>query len=261
MAENSYLSYERSVESNMPIGSPLPTRFPSDQYAGNRVNDALAWIASAIRNLGDQAVKYRPGDEDGSYDLGPNNGQIGSMAWQDEDNVNISGGFLGARVRGSVPGRCVLPWWGTFSELEAAYPNLKTRGFDICDGRVSINPVNSSQTLTMPNFLDQYMYMYATAGTMGATNVFGHVKDTSSSGAHNHGGAVGGTAITAAQSPTLSKTNVEVESGDGATALSNVAYGGPGAPHGHAIPAEPAHIHNVDVRPKSFVCVPLMRVW
>ena len=42
----------------MPSGSPLPTRFPSDSYAGNRVNDALAYLASAIRNLGDQAVNF-----------------------------------------------------------------------------------------------------------------------------------------------------------------------------------------------------------
>jgi hypothetical protein len=245
----------------MPSGSPLPTRFPSDSYAGNRVNDALAYLASAIRNLGDQAVKLRPGEDDGTYELGPNNGQIGSMAWQDADDVDIAGGLLGTFVRGSVPIRVILPWWGTFELLEQVYPNIRARGFDICDGRVSSNPVNSSQTFVMPNLLDHYIYFYVSPSDIGRRDVFAHVKNTSAAGAHGHGGTTGGTAITGAQSPTLSKTTGTAESGGDVTVMTNVAYGGPGSTHAHAISTEAAHAHSVDVRPRSAVCVPIMRVW
>lgn len=245
----------------MPSGSALPTRFPSDFYAGNRVNDALAYIASAIRNLGDQAVKLRPGDAEGTYELGPNNGQVGSMAWQDEDDVSISGGILGASVRGSVPVRVILPWWGTFELLTQNYPSLRSRGFDICDGRTSTNPVNASQTFVMPNLLDHYIYFYINPGDMGRRDVFAHIKSSAPGGAHDHGGVVGGTAITGAQSPTLSRSSASVESGGDVSVLTNVAYGGPGSTHNHAIPPAPAHLHDVDVRPRSAVCVPIMRVW
>lgn len=244
----------------MPIGSPLPTRFPSDSYPGNRVNDALAYLASAIRNLGDQAVKLQS-DSDGNYELGPNDGQIGSMAWQNDDDVAIEGGFLGANVRGSVPARVVLPWWGTYPELEAQYPNLKTRGFDICDGRVSINPVNASQTLVMPNLLDNYLFFYNDPQFLAQAGLFSHVKSTEAGGAHDHGAAVGGTAITAAQAPTLSKTNGVAESGGDVTLLANVAYGGPGTAHSHAIAGDLGHSHSVNVRPRTAVFVPIMRVW
>jgi hypothetical protein len=260
MTTFSYLDYARTKEDNMPDGSALDTRF-GVPYGGPRINDSFAAMASAIRNLGDGAVKLKPGADEGSFELGPNGGQVGNMAWQDRENVDIEGGRLGPSVRGSIPARVILPWWGPFSLLEQVYPALRTRGFDICDGRTSTNPVNSAQQFIMPNFLDHFIYFYGTGSDMGLTNVFAHVKNTSSAGEHNHGASVGGTSITAAQSPTLSKTSVEIESGDGATALSNVAYGGPGTTHTHSIPTEAAHLHNVDVRPKSVVCVPLMRIW
>lgn len=260
MTENTYLSYERSVESNMPIGSPLPTRFPSDSYPGNRVNDALAYLASAVRDLGDRAAKLQP-DGDGNYELGPRNGQIGSMAWQVADDVEITGGSLGANVRGSVPARVVLPWFGTFPELEAQYPNLRTRGFDICDGRVSISPINPAQSFVMPNLLDNYIYFYGTAAHIGAIGLFAHEKTTSESGAHDHGGSVGGTAITGAQAPTLTRTATTAESGGDVTVMTNHAYGGPGSAHIHTIAGDANHTHTVNVRPRAAGFVPIMRVW
>lgn len=260
MTENTYQSYERSVEDNMPAGSPLFTRFPQSPFSGTRVNDSLAYLASAIRNLGDQAVKLKP-DGDGSYELGPNGGQVGTLAWQDADDVAIEGGFLGANVRGSVPARVVLPWFGTYSELVDQYPNLRTRGFDICDGRTSTNPVNSSQSLVMPNLLDNYLFFYNDASFIGSTGLFSHTKTTETGGSHNHGGSVGGTAITGAQAPTLSKSTGTVESGTGATPLANVSYGGPGEAHTHAITTDSGHTHSVNVRPRTAVFVPIMRVW
>lgn len=260
MTENLYTAYEKSVEDNMPAGSALPTRFPTTSYAGNRVNDALAYIASAIRNLGDATPKL-PTNSDGEADLGPRNGQIGTMAWQDADDVAIEGGSLGASVRGSVPARVVLPWFGTYTELVSQYPNLRTRGFDICDGRTSTNPVNSSQSLVMPNLLDNYLFFYNDASFIGSTGLFSHTKTTETGGSHSHGGSVGGTAITGAQAPTLSKSTGTVESGTGATPLANVSYGGPGEAHTHAITTDAGHTHSVNVRPRTAVFVPIMRVW
>lgn len=260
MTENSYTAYAVTVEDNMPAGSSLFTRFPQNPFEGRRVNDSFAYMASAIRKLGDAVPKLTV-DSDGVPELGPNGGRIGTMAWQDADSVAIEGGFLGASVRGSVPGRVVLPWFGTYPELVAQYPNLRTRGFDICDGRVSINPVNSSQSFTMPNLLDNYLYFYSNAENVGATGLFAHIKTTEPGGSHNHGGAVGGTAITGAQAPTLSVTSAATESGSGVNRVSSVAYGGPGSTHDHAISPDAGHTHSVNVRPRTAVFVPIMRIW
>lgn len=257
--EYHYSAYEKDADDNQASGSPLITRFP-EGWSGARCNGSMAALASAVRNLGDSAVKYRT-DSDGVPELGPNNGQVGSMAWQDDDDVAIQAGFLGAGVRGSVPARVVLPWFGTFPELEAQYPNLRTRGFDICDGRTSTNPVNAAESFIMPNLLDNFLYFYGTAAHIGAIGLFAHDKTTSTSGVHNHGGLVAGTAITGAQAPTLSQTKISVESGGGATVVSNVAYGGPGSAHDHAIGTDAGHTHTVNVRPRAAGFVPIMRVW
>ena len=259
MTTYSYLDYETEKEANEAAGSPLITRFPPG-WAGSRVNDSLAAMASAIRNLGDVAAKYTL-DSEGVPDLGPNGGRIGSMAWQSADDVDIEGGRLGASVRGSVPARVVLPWFGTFPELEAQYPNLRTRGFDICDGRTSTNPVNASESLVMPNLLDNYIYFYGQASHIGAIGLFAHDKTTSENGAHDHGGSVTGTALTGAQVPTLSQTKISVESGGGATVVSNVAYGGPGSGFTAAVTGAVGHTHTVNVRPRAAGFVPIMRVW
>ena len=251
-----YTDFERTLEDNMPAGSPLITRF-GVPYPGSKANDGMAALASALRNLGDSAAKYSL-DSDGAPILGPNNGRIGSMAWQNSDNVDISGGLLGAGVRGSMPLGSLISWLGTFAQFVAAYDTeLLPRGWVLCDGRTQTNPYPPNNQVTVPNLLGLYTYFYDDPAQL-ALGAFSHTKTTNEGGRHAHGGTTGNFQLTGAHLPTLAKTKA-VQDGEG-TAVVN-EYSGAGAGHPHAISEEPPHTHTVDVRPASIVCIPLLRCW
>ena len=256
MTEYSYLDYTADAESNQEAGSPLLTRFP-EQWAGSRVNGSLAALASALRNLGDSSAKL-PLDENGDPDPGPNGGRVGSMAWQDADDVDISVGLLGAGVRGSMPLGSLISWLGTFAQFVAAYDTeLLPRGWVLCDGRTQTNPYPPNNQVTVPNLLGLYTYFYDDPAQL-ALGAFSHTKTTNEGGRHAHGGTTGNFQLTGAHLPTLAKTKA-VQDGEG-TAVVN-EYSGAGAGHPHAISEEPPHTHTVDVRPASIVCIPLLRCW
>ena len=251
-----YGDFERTLEDNMPAGSPLITRF-GVPYPGSKANDGMAALASALRNLGDSAAKL-PLDENGDPDPGPNSGRIGTMAWQNADSVDIAGGILGVNVRGSMPVGSLIPWHGTYAQLVAVYHvDLKLRGWVIADGRTEVNPYPPGNSVTVPNLLGRYAYFYDDASTLG-TGQFAHTKTTSSDGSHAHTGATGGVSLVGSQLPTLARTKA-VQGGSGAGVVDE--YSGAGAAHAHVIGTDGAHAHTVDVRPASIVCVPLLRVW
>ena len=256
MTQYSYLDFEISLEDNMPAGSPLITRF-GVPYPGSKVNDGLAALASALRNLGDQAAKYSL-DGDGAPILGPKGGRVGSMAWQDADDVDISVGLLGSGVRGSMPIKSLINWLGSWAELSVIYyTDLVPRGWVVCDGRTETNPYPPNNQVTVPNLLGLYAYFFDDVGQLGSTQ-FAHTKTTSEAGAHAHTGSTGAVALTGAHLPTLARTKA-VQSGAGAGVVDE--YSGVGAGHAHAIAADGTHFHTVDVRPASIVVVPLLRCW
>lgn len=256
MATAGYLDYAVTIEDNMPASSSLYTRFPQSPFTGKRVNDSFAYLGSALRNLGDSAAKL-PIDGDGAYVLGPNNGRIGTMAWQDADAVDIATGTLGWGVRGSLPPSTLISWVGTWSSLVDSYNNLRLSGFDICDGRITTNPYPPYNSVTMPNYLGLFVYFYDDASLL-AQGVFSHTKTTSTAGSHSHTGSTGGVALTGTYLPTLARTKA-VQGGAGAGVVDE--YSGAGASHAHAIAADGSHAHTVDVRPASLSVVPLLRVY
>ena len=262
MTEFSYTMYERNKEDNMPVGSTLDTRFPATGYKGNRINDNLAALASALRSLGDDSVKYQL-DENGNPILGSNgDGRIRSMAFESIDNATIVGAWLGPNVRGSLPIRTLITWLGTWDNLREVYHvDLKTRGWVVCDGRTEVSPYPPFTPVTVPNLLGRYAYFYDDAATLG-TGQFQHIKSTDTQGVHDHGGSAGGTALTGTYVPALSRTGVLVDKTTGVTNVTDsYSYGGAGAAHIHPIAAAAGHAHAVDVRPASIVCVPLLRCW
>ena len=133
---------------NVP-GSSDPTR-PSEGWKGRDANDALRATNSAVRNLGDTVAKLPFGDDPGNVDLGPRQGRIGTAAFQDVESFQITGGILGSDVRGSVGYKSIIPVLCLFSEIHVVYQEMRTRGFDLCDGRTANNPYPPFNPITMP---------------------------------------------------------------------------------------------------------------
>jgi hypothetical protein len=85
-----YTDYEAVPDDNKNGSSP--TRMPEGNYQGKWVNDTLRYMASVIRILGNSAAFLPLGNTLGKY--------IGSLAFQNADDVAITGGFF--RGRGYV---------------------------------------------------------------------------------------------------------------------------------------------------------------
>jgi hypothetical protein len=279
----SYLQFTKDSEDMNVPGSNDPTK-PSEGWRGQDVNNALRATNSAVRNLGDSAAKLKV-DGDGNPILGPNNGQIGSAAFQDVDNLNlgtVNSAFLGPNVRGAVPFGAVIGGYLAFPTnatiLDNFYQAFRLQGFDICDGRTASNPYPPGNNITMPDFTNTYPFFTSGnfLGDVGRIDFVGDVdplnpfaKRTTENGAHDHGGFVGDTQLgydalpQVVRAVTIADTGGNFMAGPARSVVVDVqnAGAGVGAGHDHTIGLVLGHTHAIDVRPRSIILIPFMRVW
>lgn len=251
--------------------SAPPVGAPEGNYKGSHVNDTFRYIMAAIRNLGDAVPKLASGM---AVDT-----EIGTIASQDADDVDITGGTLSDAVAGAVPLKGIIPYGGTLVEAAALAPR-----WGICDGRT----VNGVVT---PDLRDRFLKSYASGGNPGGTGGSLDLLTTSNAGAHGHGGATGGRAlvqshlpsirlfiarnvVAASATPTLSASNFlsyhNNQNNDfGQYALTGQASEpnvgqtsllGSGTEHTHPISSAAGHTHTVTPdRPPFYAVIFLMR--
>jgi hypothetical protein len=247
-----FLEYEIVPEDNE--SGTVPTRFPEGNFKGTWVNLCFRYMAAIIRDLGGRTAKL-PRDEDDAAILGPNNGRVGTLAWQDADNVELTGGFF--RGRGYVFVSAIIAFEGTWAEYLAVYDDLFARGWVVCDGRTVTNPY-TNLPVTLPDLRGRYLRMFI--DTASAGSLFGaSTQTTTAAGGHWHGGVTGGTALTAANLP-IARTTVEVETLEDEDTIGQVDTQTATA-HTHSIAEVNDHSHTVSMLPLSVSCIYLKRVW
>jgi hypothetical protein len=246
-----YTDYEVEAEDNGTPGSSLVTRFP-EGWGGNRVNDALRAMASAIRNLGDEAFRVPTDDDD-------NTTPLGTMSRQNASNVNITGGVISG-VRGSLRVGHLTFWWGSFQSYADNYTGLLNEGWVIADGRTVRNPFTNAN-VTAPNFLGRYPKFGANALALSGAAT----QTTSIGGDHTHGGSTAAVGLIDANMP--SGVLFEVGIGDpggnfgsGSNSLNRIRSG-TGLPHSHGIAAAGGHTHTVTMAPPTIELIPLARIF
>lgn len=248
MPERSYLDYER-IDSDNQNGSP-PLRFP-EGWPGSAVNGAMAALASAVRNLGDNAAKL-PVNSDGSVNSGPNNGRVGLLAFANPNDLELTGGETYRQSR-KVPGKDIRFFWGTAAEAQAE----EQYGWAICDGRT----VNG---ITTPDLRGHFPFFYDPVEGIAAKSYGGDVfVETEESGWHSHSGTVFGHQLTPSEVPALNVGTIAVESGNNRTVVNAVSYNGNGVAHTHdlGIDSDGTHTHQVNLPlPPYAAFIPLMYV-
>ena len=275
MTQYSYLDYAIEAEDNQAAGSSSVTRFP-EGWAGNRVNNAMAAMASALRNLGRRTL-FAPIDGSGAVV----SQQAGTLALQNAASINVTGGVL-AGTRGAVPIGTVIFYGFGFSTYQANFTSFYLAGWMICDGRTIVNPLTGAN-ITVPNFIGRYPFCastdaLSTPGTFtqptSAAGAHAHGGFVGVAGAHSHGGATAGHALTSAQVPTDDLINFTISGGGGGagtgSTLINRTFGG-GQEHSHGIAADGnhqhgigsdgSHAHTVTVQPPSVHLIPLIRAF
>jgi hypothetical protein len=251
-----FLDYEIVPEDNE--SGTVPTRFPEGNFKGTWVNLCFRHMAAVIRDLGSRTAKL-PRDENDNI-VAPNNGRVGTLAFQNSDDVDITGGVL-TTVRGGMPLGSIISIDNTWAEYVDRYELLFRAGWVVCDGRTVTNPYTNA-SVTLPDLRGRYLRMFVQ--TAGAGNNFGATTQTTTEAGARAAGTTGGTALTAANLPALTVTapTAEVESGDPAQRVTSVSVSYTGsATHTHSVPAIPDHTHVVDMQPLSVNVIYLKRVW
>lgn len=229
----------------------IPTRMPEGNFRGSWVNDCLRYMASVIRNLGDSAAKL-PVDGDGNP-VATNGGKVGTIAFQDGDDVNLTGGIM-AGVRGGVPIGAIISMCITWQQFLDRYAELFYAGWVACDGGTVINPYTNA-SVQMPDFRSRYLRMYANSANLAAG--FGQSTYLTTPSGGYSGALTGDTALSADQIPV--RTASQPKSGNLDTITGAAAQTANG--HHHTLPTISDHQHYVDVLPPSINVIFFMRVW
>jgi hypothetical protein len=282
----SYRDYEIDPPDNQQ-GSASATRFP-EGWAGKFVNDALAHMGSAMRALGDATLFAPINDSDNVISQ-----QAGTLALQDATAVDFAGGILATTVRGSVPVRTLVPWYGTLAQLNTELPSLLLGGWVPCDGRTVINP-HTLANYTSPNLLGR-LVGFATAlgsspsltgaasktsasggthnhsGTANSGGSHTHTGSTASAGSHTHTGTTGGennnafllVSTTAGGSglTTSGHTHSFTSSSSGSHDHDFTTASGGSHTHDLTIASGGSHTHSVEMDPLAARVIPLIRAW
>jgi hypothetical protein len=247
-----YTDYESTPDDN---GSgSIPRRFPEGGFKGTWVNECFRHMGAVIRLLGDSAAKL-PHDSAGNRMLGTRNGRMGTLAFQDADDVEITGGFF--RGRGYCFVGALMDFDGTWAEYVEVYAELFARGWVVCDGRTVTNPYTNA-TVVLPDYRGRYRRMFV--NTSAAGDKFGaDTRTTTQNGVHEHNGVTGGTALTTANLPIAAAVIEFTQNGD-EDSLNQVGSR-VATVHTHTIAEDPGHVHQIDMLPLSVNVITLKRVW
>ena len=270
MVKYLYTDYEVEAEDNGTPGSALVTRFPEGSFSGARVNDSFRAMASAIRNLGDEAFRVPTDDDD-------NTTPLGTMSLQNASNVSITGGILGA-VRGASPVGAVILYYGSFADYTANYNTLLSFGWVIADGRTVRNPFTGAN-VTAPNFLGRYPKFGSNALALSGSAT----QTSSASGSHSHTVATGGSHTHTTNSAGSHTHDINVagtfDLNTGSGALFELGAGGTShrhtmttesghthtvstdSGHTHGIASASDHTHTVSITPPTIDLIPLARLF
>ena len=281
MPRYSYLDFTvLSEDMNVP-GSSDVTK-PSEGWGGDDVNDALRATNSALRNLGDAAAKL-PLDNQG-----PNNGRVGTAAFQNVESFQISGGVLGPNVRGSIGGSVLIMVLCAVADINSVYAEQRTRGFDLCDGRRTTDPYPPfAREVTMPNLLGcfpfftdglinvgQFKFGAVPGLSEGATQSASISNRTITVDNHSHGntGATGlgynelPNVVTAVSAPLDPSGGLASGNERLLTPVIQGSGGTNGAGHIHSTGLGGMHVIGTDdnplnIRPPAIALIPFLRVW
>lgn len=220
------------------------TRFP-EGWDGRKVNNCMAALASAVRNLGDAAAKL-PVDSDGNPDASLNAGRIGTAAFQNINTFFATGGKTHNRSR-KVKGKDIRLFWGTTADAAGE----EQYGWAICDGRV-VNGV------TTPDMRGRLAGFYSTSRSP-ASFYGSNSSTTDNEGGQEINGWAADYELQLGEVPVTFSTR-QVESGGGATV--KMAEAGSAAGHSHTIEVDDLPQHNHDFRflAEHVTFVPLMYV-
>jgi hypothetical protein len=244
-----YTDYADTEEDN---GSgSVPTRFPEGGFKGTWVNQCFRYMAAVIHNTGKFSAKL-PLRDDGEP-TNANGGVVGTLAFQNDDNVVITGGTI--QARGSVPLSCIIAYDGTWAGYLAVYDSYFLRGWVVCDGRTVTNPY-TGVPVTLPDYRARYLRMFAQTGGAGLT--FGADQQTTTESGARAAVVTSSTALTAANLPIKAGAAQSLSLGE--QTISGVETQ-VSTTHAHTVPAIPDHTHIIDMLPLSVNVIWLKRVW
>lgn len=237
---------------------PAPTGAPEGTFNIGQTNDTFRWLMAAVRELGDQVVS-------GAVTLG-------TMAAQAASAVAITGGSIKGcsldnsnsiaadALKSGTVDAARLPV-GTIFNPQVAYDLAWPVGSQrLWNSVVLTGLVPVGVTATWTRITTAQDALLAVAGTTRAYGASGSgtTATISAAGAHDHGGATGGHALTGAEVPNLRWFTGVDGAGDGFPFGTDqyVASGGltPGTAHGHGIAGAADHTHTATL-PKVFSTV------
>jgi hypothetical protein len=242
---------------------PAPTGAPEGTFNIGQTNDTFRWLMAAVRELGDYVISSAV--------------TLGTMAAQAASAVAITGGTIkgcsldntnaiaaDALTSGTVSA-ARLPV-GTIFNPQVAYDLAWPVGSQrLWNSTVLTGLVPTGVSATWSRISAAQDALLAVAGTINSYGVHGSGSDivVASAGAHDHGGATGGHAITGAEVPNLRWFLGVDGAGDGMPFGDEqyVASGGltPGAAPGPGLSGAAAHTHTATL-PKVFATILVERI-
>lgn len=247
----SYTDFQPEPDDNVAV----PPKGLPQSFSGVDLRACMRYVMAAVRNLGDSTPKL--GDAESGSSI------LGSMAFQDTASVNITGGTIQDTLGGFVPVGSIVPFHGTVADAEQSL----TLGYGVCDGRtIAAFQDVTGQTrgpFAMPDLRYYYLRFHGTAddrviAPMAESGRFDERDiETQPSGAHDHGGATAGHALTADELPIAGAT---VNKSGNDSPISHVTPQAADA-HSHGIDTADDHAHAVDVTNPFVALVPLKRLF
>jgi hypothetical protein len=245
---------------------PSPTGAPEGTFTIGQVNDTLRWLMAAVRELGDQVTTSIAG--------------LATMAYQAASAVAITGGTIKGcsldnsnsvaadALKSGTVDAARLPV-GTIFNPQVAYDLAWPVGSQrLWNSTTLTGLVPAGVAATWSRISAAQDALLAVAGTINGYGVHGSGSDVvvSSAGAHDHGGATGGTALTMSNLPASLLVNAYGEQDNGglfakgSTAkIDQDANTGGGVAHGHGIAGAAAHTHTATL-PKVFATILVERI-
>ena len=241
----------------LPFPTPAGDAF-ADNDGGNGVNapPVGAPESNAPSTVNDIQRRDKTAIKQNVENIDAINQALGTMAEQDASAVNITGGSISVQVDSAVDSDQL----GGVT-LQALYDALLPVGHVQMQSSFTlpVAPAGVAATWQLLTDSDGRVIRMTTASpplTTGGSDT----RTTSSDGAHDHGGATGGTALSVSQMPAHTHNTTAVRSGGAGTSGGGGIAGsattqastssGSGNTHDHSITSGGDHTHDVTVLPR-----------